>query len=784
MKNLFFLVSYCMMSLMLPLQASAQYSTTSKSIVLCESYDKAGIPSGINNSWVINKDGGYIYILYRNGTATMKSPVSLYIDKENSKGEYVAYDTKEFDVTGAPKWSVFDMKFTEPGKYKVAAVNQNGTELAVSYCTISYKDAPVTTTTTTNKTSTTTGKKIVLCDSYDVNGKASGIYSIWNIKEDGGYVYVLYDNNGKAIKNTLWLYVDKKNAAGEYVPFDTKTFENTNGKTWAVYDFQFKESGEYKISAVGTNGNEATTYATIKFADGVKVKETQKSIVLCDSYDDYGKAIGPSSTWNISKDKGWIYILYSHGEPIKSSITLYIDKKNTSGKYVAYATKSFTYDGKKDWSVFDYNFTEAGDYKISALSAGTTLATTTATLKYLSGTTTTASNPTTTTTTTTTKDKVDTWYYDKSSLIFGEKANSSGEVITPASIFYTSGGGKDIKITYKDTKACKTTKVYVDIYSLDGDQEDFLETKELTTLSTQTKINTSYYFPGPGKYKVAFYNKDNTYMNLATFEIQKTGTVSNTNTYASNNTSTTSKTSTSTYTSPGNKVSVSTPRIALVIGNGNYKSVGTLPNPVHDAEEMSKLLKECGFEVVLVLNGTKKQMNEAIATFGQKLVSSKGATGMVYYAGHGIQSKGENYIIPIDAEVYVEEDLQYECLNVGKILAKMEAAKNPINIIALDACRNNPFERSWNRSGSSSGLVGMNAPEGTIISFSTNPGNTASDGSGYNSPYTTAFLNQLKKPGLTIEQVLKGIAAEVKKSTPGQLPWYSSSITGEFYFRP
>ncbi|HPW87063.1 MAG TPA: caspase family protein, partial [Chitinophagales bacterium] len=180
----------------------------------------------------------------------------------------------------------------------------------------------------------------------------------------------------------------------------------------------------------------------------------------------------------------------------------------------------------------------------------------------------------------------------------------------------------------------------------------------------------------------------------------------------------------------------------------------------------------------------KKQMNEAIATFGQKLVSSKGATGMVYYAGHGIQSKGENYIIPIDAEVYVEEDLQYECLNVGKILAKMEAAKNPINIIALDACRNNPFERSWNRSGSSSGLVGMNAPEGTIISFSTNPGNTASDGSGYNSPYTTAFLNQLKKPGLTIEQVLKGIAAEVKKSTPGQLPWYSSSITGEFYFRP
>ena len=132
----------------------------------------------------------------------------------------------------------------------------------------------------------------------------------------------------------------------------------------------------------------------------------------------------------------------------------------------------------------------------------------------------------------------------------------------------------------------------------------------------------------------------------------------------------------------------------------------------------------------------------------------------------------------------MEEDLQYECVNVGQILSKMEAAGNPINIVALDACRNNPFERSWHRSANGNGLVGINAPEGTIIAFSTNPGNVASDGTGYNSPYTTAFLSQLKKPGLTIEQVLKGIALDVKKTTPGQLPWYSSSITGEFYFRP
>ena len=770
--------------------AQTTFAQNSKSIVLCETYNSGdGTPSGVGTSWDIDKStGGNVYVVYRNGSSKITENLLLYVDKLNSSSKYVAYATENLSLGANKKWAMFDFKFTESGKYKLSAVTPTGSTLASVYADINYKNSYSTSDNDDNSSSiyeslqlsdnssSSSGKSIVLCESYNDYGKATGIYSTWNIKSVGGFVYILYNNNGKNIKNTLWLYVDKKNENGKYVPFETKTFDINKNKSWSAYDFKFTETGNYKISAVSSNGEEAVTYATIKLADGEKEK-TEKTIVTCESYDDYGKPVGKGNEWDITADKGYVYILFDNGEPITNSVSLFIDKKNAKGEYAIYDTKTFETSDSKDWSVYDYKFKEGGDYKLSAYSNGEYVATTFVKMNY-------KTSSSSTTSTSSTKDKVDTWYYENSTVSFADNADANGKMSNSNTTFFLSGGKKSIAVVYKDAKAIKTTKVYMDVYSIGTDnQEDFIETITLYTSATQKVCVGNYTFKNSGTYKVSFYNADNIFMNMGYVTVL--GSISESTTKYTN---TNSGSSTQTYLNslmlPESSTSDNNPRVALVIGNGNYVSSGTLPNPVHDAEEMSKALKNCGFTVTTVINGNKKQMNEAVNKFGQMLSSNKNATGMVYYAGHGIQSKGENYIIPIDAEIGVEEDLQYECLNVGKILAKMEAAKNPINIIALDACRNNPFERSWNRSTSNgNGLTGMNAPEGTIISFSTNPGNVASDGDGYNSPYTTAFLNQLKKSGLSIEQVLKGVAAEVKKNQPGQLPWYSSSIVGEFYFR-
>jgi hypothetical protein len=769
--------------LVLPLFSNISLAqSTSAKIVLCESYDDYGVASGINDSWVIKSTGGFVYILYNNGTA-IKEDVYLFVDKKNSKGVYEEYATEPFDVEDKKKWCVFDYKFTEDGEYKISAANINDDILATTYCEINFKeeDKPKTTTTTSSNSSINkTSKSLVLCESHDTKGIPSGVSKTWNLKSGSGFVYALYNNGAKNINNKLWLYIDKLNTSGNYTPYDNKTFITLSTQSWCVYDYEFKESGDYKLTTVSSVGEEAVTYTTINF-DGQKTSSTnsttKKTIALCESYDDYGNVIGENKTWNINQDGGWVYILYNHGENITSQINLKVEKKSTSGSYVSYQNKNFVNDEIRSWSVYDFNFKEAGDYKISAEKNGTLLASTTATIKI--------KDDVKEEKEASSQDKVDTWYYDGSKVVFGDKANATGITQGESAVFKITNNLKEVAIVYSDSKPCKTTLIYVDIYEITEDGDEFLETIELPTLPTQKIISTSYKFTKEGSYKVSFYNADNTFMNLGTFEIEKSYSSTTQNTYNTNGSQSnnTKPIVPATTITTNNTYIDNSPRIALVIGNGNYDVAGTLPNPVHDAEEMSKALKLCGFDVTLILNGTKKQMNEAVNQFGQKLIAKKG-TGLVYYAGHGIQSDGENYIIPVDAEITAEEDLQYECLNVGKILAKMEAAKNPINIIALDACRNNPFERSWNRSsGNSSGLVGMNAPEGTIISFSTNPGNTASDGVGYNSPYTTAFLNQLKKSGLTIEQVLKGVALEVKTSTPGQLPWYSSSITGEFFFK-
>lgn len=221
-------------------------------------------------------------------------------------------------------------------------------------------------------------------------------------------------------------------------------------------------------------------------------------------------------------------------------------------------------------------------------------------------------------------------------------------------------------------------------------------------------------------------------------------------------------------------------RIALIIGNSNYQDTDkSLTNPKNDATDLAAKLRTLGFEVMLLIDADRKAINNNLYEFGEK--AKKYDTALFYYAGHGIQSKGVNYLVPIDAELKAEDDIQYNCVNANQVLDKMELCK--AKIIILDACRNNPFERSWHRGSSTRGLSMMTAPEGCFIAYATNPGNVAQDGKGRNSPYTDAMLKTLDKPNLSLENFFKEVLSEVKRSTKGtQTPWISSSFEGDFYF--
>jgi len=222
-------------------------------------------------------------------------------------------------------------------------------------------------------------------------------------------------------------------------------------------------------------------------------------------------------------------------------------------------------------------------------------------------------------------------------------------------------------------------------------------------------------------------------------------------------------------------------RVALVIGNGDYLS-GPLINPVNDARSMARALREAKFNVLLRENlSNQAEMKQVIREFGDMLKA--GGTGLFYYAGHGLQVKGYNYLVPVNAVIRNEEEVEYEGVEVGFVLAQMEAARNRVNIVILDACRNNPYARSFR--DIKQGLVGMNAPTGTLIAYSTAPGSTAADGTGVNGLYTQELLYQIKRPGLKIEEVFKNVRAEVVRKSDGmQTPWESSSLIGDFYFVP
>jgi hypothetical protein len=194
---------------------------------------------------------------------------------------------------------------------------------------------------------------------------------------------------------------------------------------------------------------------------------------------------------------------------------------------------------------------------------------------------------------------------------------------------------------------------------------------------------------------------------------------------------------------------------------------------------MARVLGALGFEVIHEANANKRKLVEAIDTFGQKL--PKADIGLFYFAGHGVQVDGRNYLIPVGAHVTVERDVEFEAVAAERVLGQMEAAGNRVNIVMLDACRNNPYARSYR--SAAQGLARMDAPKGSYVVFATSPGATAADGQGRNGLFTGNLLKYIQTPGLKLEEVIKRTRADVvQASGDKQLPWDSSSLTGDFFF--
>ena len=225
-------------------------------------------------------------------------------------------------------------------------------------------------------------------------------------------------------------------------------------------------------------------------------------------------------------------------------------------------------------------------------------------------------------------------------------------------------------------------------------------------------------------------------------------------------------------------------RIALVIGNSDYsKPEMKLKNPKNDAQDIAKKLEKLGFHVILKLDATLSEMNAALAEFEQQAVEYDMA--LFYFAGHGIQSKGENFLLPTNIDYLTEGNLSTFCLPASQVMNQMEATNCKLKIAVFDACRNDPLSRQWRRGSGLRGLSMMDSPDGTIIAFSTAPGHTASDGTDRNSPYTEAFLEALDHPGLSIRDFFPTVGELVKKKTNKmQTPWMSTCFTGDFYFNP
>lgn len=222
-------------------------------------------------------------------------------------------------------------------------------------------------------------------------------------------------------------------------------------------------------------------------------------------------------------------------------------------------------------------------------------------------------------------------------------------------------------------------------------------------------------------------------------------------------------------------------RLALVIGNSDY-TTAPLPNPVNDAVLMTSTLEDLGFTVKSYTDLDRRNLQRAVVDFGKTLeTAGEGAVALIYYAGHGVQIDGENYLIPVDAQISDPLDVKIEGIRASTVLETLNRYDDGLNIVVLDACRDNPFESSTR--SSAGGLARMDAPTGTLVAFSTAPGRVAEDGRGGNSPYTKALAKSMRIPGLKVEDVFKRVRVEVlERTNRRQVPWESSSLVGDFYF--
>lgn len=223
------------------------------------------------------------------------------------------------------------------------------------------------------------------------------------------------------------------------------------------------------------------------------------------------------------------------------------------------------------------------------------------------------------------------------------------------------------------------------------------------------------------------------------------------------------------------------PRHALVIGNSQYPK-GPLLNPKNDAQAVADRLRQAGFAVTLKLDAGRRELQESIRHYGATLKADKGI-GVFYYAGHGVQLNWHNFLLPVDAKIRSKADIQAEAVDLGLLLDGLTNARNALNLIILDACRNNPFGPDFRTDDK--GLSQLDAPPGTLLAYATAPGNTAEDGDGSHGLYTNRLLEEMLVPGAPIEDVFKRVRLVVRQSSQGgQIPWESTSLEADFAFLP
>ncbi len=223
-------------------------------------------------------------------------------------------------------------------------------------------------------------------------------------------------------------------------------------------------------------------------------------------------------------------------------------------------------------------------------------------------------------------------------------------------------------------------------------------------------------------------------------------------------------------------------RVALVIGNARYTHIPTLNNPTSDTRRIARSLRQVGFEVEEAHDLDRDGRLRTIRRFGERLADADVA--FFYFSGHGLQQEGRVYLVPTSARIRIESDIELEAVDVGRVLARLEdGGAQRTNLVFLDACRNNPIPRQSRRPVT--GLASIDAPVGSLIAYATAPGRTASDGVGDNSPFALALAEEMLVPGLPIETVMKRVRVRVQQASGGeQIPWQSSSLTGEFFFVP